>query len=83
MEELVIQLTPEMLVLVPVVATILQFLKRIEALAELKQWFPFLSIAIALGLGYLTKMPDPILPSIVIGMVASGGYDLLKAPTKE
>lgn len=79
-EQLIIDLTPEMLALVPIVATVLQLAKRIEAIAKLKQWYPFLSIGIALGLGYLTGMEEPIAPSIIIGLVASGGYDLLKAP---
>lgn len=77
---MIIDLTPEMLALVPIVATVLQLAKRIEAIAKLKQWYPFLSIGIALGLGYLTGMEEPIAPSIIIGLVASGGYDLLKAP---
>lgn len=82
MDTFTINLSAEMLTLVPIVAAILQLAKRIEAIAKLSQWFPFISVGIALGLGYLTKMTDPIYPSILIGLVASGGYDLLKAPTK-
>ena len=82
MEELTITLTPAMITLVPIVGAILQVLKRIEAIQKIKEWMPFLSVGIALGLGFLTKMPDPILPSVIIGLVASGGYDLLKAPSK-
>jgi len=32
------------------------------------------------GLAYLTKVPEPILPAIVVGLMASGAYDALKAP---
>jgi len=78
MENLTVALTPAMLALVPVVAAILQVLKQVELMQKMKQWLPFCSIGIALGLGYLTKMPEPILPSVLIGLVASGGYDLLK-----
>ena len=81
-ETLNIELTPAMLALVPVVAAILQVIKRVEVMQKLKAWLPFVSIGIALGLGYLTKMSNPILPSIIIGLVASGGYDLLKSPSK-
>jgi len=82
MEEYTIQLTPAMLTLVPVVAALLQFAKRLEAVQKIKEWLPMVSIGIALGLAYLTKMPDPIMGAVVIGLVASGGYDLLKAPTR-
>ena len=80
MENLTIELTPAMLALVPVVAAILQVLKRVEAIQKVKAWLPFAAIGVALALGYLTKMPDPIIPSIIIGLVSSGGYDLLKTP---
>ena len=75
-----VNLTPEMLVLVPVVAALLQVLKNIEAIQAIKEWLPYVAVGIALGLGYLTKMENPILPSILIGLMASGGYDLVKGP---
>ena len=81
MENLIVKLTPEMLVLVAVVGALLQVAKSLDAVKQVKQWLPFFSIGIALALAYLTKMPDPVLPAIIIGLVASGGYDLLKAPT--
>ncbi len=82
MEDFSITLTPAMLALVPVVAALLQFAKRLDFVQEMKQWLPLISIGIALGIGYATKMPNPIMNSIVIGLVASGGYDLLKVPAK-
>jgi len=82
MNELQITLTPEMMALVPLVAAILQVIKRVSWFQDdkVKAWLPFVSVGVSLGLAYLTKMEDPILPSIIIGLVASGGYDLLKAP---
>jgi hypothetical protein len=77
-----IQLTPAALALVPIVAAILQVLKRIEVIAKLSQWLPFVSMGIALGLGYLTNIPDPIVPSILIGLLASGSYDAVKSISK-
>ena len=82
MDQLNVTLTPAMLAMVPIIATILQLLKRIEPLGNLKQWFPILSVGLSLGLGYVTNMPNPIVSSIIIGLVASGGYDVLKSPTK-
>ena len=78
-DTLTISLTPAMLALVPVVATILQVLKKVEVVQKFKEWLPFASIGLSLALCYLTKMPNPMLPSIVIGLVASGGYDLLRS----
>lgn len=75
-----VTLTPAMLALVPVVAAILQLAKRFEPLQKLKSYLPFISIGIALGLGSLANMPNLIISSVIIGLVASGGYDLLKAP---
>jgi len=80
-EQFTITLTPAMVALVPVVGAIVQVLKRLEIIQKVKEWLPFFSVGIALALGYLTKMEDPVLPSVIIGLVASGGYDLLKAPT--
>lgn len=79
MEDLTISLSPAALALVPIVALILQMIKKIEAFDKIKQYMPFISIAVALGLGYLTKMPDPIMPSILIGIAASGTYSLAKS----
>lgn len=73
-----IELTSEMLALVPIVAAILQVAKRIKAVENLKEWFPFLSVAVAYGLCYFSGVTQPVMPSIVIGLVASGGYDLVK-----
>ena len=81
MENLTVSLTPEMLALIPVVAAIIQLLKRVEAVKKLTAWLPFAAIGIALGLNYYTNIPEPVLPSIIIGLVASGGYDLLKGST--
>lgn len=82
-EDLTIQLTPAMMALVPVVALVLQVIKKVPALEQLKDWMPFVSIGVALGLGYLTKMPDPVMPSILIGIAASGTYSLAKSTVKK
>lgn len=81
MEDYTLTLTPAMMILVPVVATILQFAKRIEAVQKIKEWLPVISIGVSFGLAHLTKLPDPIIGSVIIGLVACGSYDLLKAKT--
>jgi len=78
METLSINLTPEMLALVPIVAALLQLVKSIKALSKLTDWFPVIAVGTGIGLTIITKVPDPVLPGIVIGLLAAGGYDFLK-----
>lgn len=82
MENLTTTLTPEMLALVPIVAAILQVVKNIKAIEKLKDWFPFFSVAIAYGLCYYSNVAEPVLPAILIGLTASGAYDLVKGTGK-
>ncbi len=83
MESLTIELTPEMLAMVPVVAAILQLAKRFVFVEKIKSFLPLIAIAISLGITYAGKMPDPILSSIIIGLTAVGGFELVKAPKKK
>jgi len=82
MEELQISLTPEMLALVPVVAAIIQVLKKIPSISKIAAWMPFAAIGIAMLLAYGLNGEVDVLPSVVLGLTASGAYDLLRAPTK-
>lgn len=80
MQNLSFELTPAMLVLVPIVASIVQILKRAKVLSKLKNWIPFLAIGVSAAICYASNIPEPIMPSIVIGLMASGSYDLIKKP---
>jgi len=82
-----VELTPEMLFLVPIVAALIQVLKdkvlvikyipdRISE--SVKGVLPYISIAFALGLLYYQQVPQPLLPAIIVGLTACGGFDLLK-----
>lgn len=82
MENLNVEMTPAMLALVPVVAAILQMIKKFPVPDRVKEFLPGISMLIALGLLYANKVPDPILPSVLIGLIACGGYDLLKQKKK-
>ena len=75
-----------MLALIPIVALIVQNLKKISAMGELKEYLPVIAVGISVALAYLTSgtlenWSDPILPAIAIGLMASGGYDVLKGQT--
>ena len=83
MENFTVELTPAMMALIPAVAAILQILKRVEAVQKIKNWLPLMSVGVALGLGYLTNLPNVVPSSLVIGLVASGSYDLFKGTEKD
>jgi hypothetical protein len=78
MENLSLELTPAMLVLVPMVAAVIQFIKKIPQLASYHEWLPLVSLALGVGAAYLQKLPDPIMAGIIIGLTASGAFDVLK-----
>lgn len=87
MENLNIELTPEMLFLIPVVAALIQVLKDkvlkikyipIAVRVSIKSVLPYISIGIALGLLYYQQVPKPLVESIIIGLTACGGFDLLR-----
>ena len=78
-DQLTFQLTPTMMSLIPVVAAIIQIAKNVPAIARVSAWLPYISVGVSLGLCYAVKVPDPILPSIIIGLAASGGYEFMKA----
>lgn len=78
METLNVELSAEMMALIPVVAAILQMLKKVPLVKKVKEWLPLASILISFGLLYYCGVQQPIVESVVIGLTASGGYDLLK-----
>ena len=80
------ELTPEALVLIPIVAAILQVVKSIATIDKLKPWFPFIGVAVAYVLALLSGVGpynDAVMPAIVIGLSAAGAYDAVKAPSKK
>lgn len=78
-----LEITPAMLAFVPVVAAILQTIKKFPIPDKVKEFLPGFSMLIALGLLYASKVPDPILPSVIIGLMACGGYDFFKQKKKD
>jgi len=83
MENLNIELSPVMLAMIPVVAALLQMLKKIPYIVQYKEWLPMVSMVISFGLLYYQKVPEPIIPAIIIGLTACGGFDLLKGKKTE
>lgn len=87
MENLSFELTPGMLALVPIVAGIIQMIKKFLAIPQIpvemspfiKELLPFVSIGITFGLMSYQQITDPLLPAIIIGLTAAGGFDLMKS----
>ena len=73
------QLTPEMLALVPIVAGVLQALKKIPIIDKIKAYMPFLSMALGLGAVYALTGEPQVIPAVVMGLMASGLYSGVKA----
>lgn len=80
-EQLTLTLTPAMLAIVPIVAMLLQLLKRVELIQKYKDWLPVISIGASILLTYLATIANPIMAGIIIGLVAAGGYDVFKLGT--
>jgi len=86
MENLNIELSPAMLALVPIVAAIIQVLKKFLAIEYIpnhisifiKELLPFVAIFLAFGLIRCQTIITILLPAIIIGLTACGGFDLLK-----
>lgn len=78
MENLSLEMTPAMMVLVPMVAALIQFVKKIPQFESYNQWLPIVSLALGVGAAYLQNLPNPIMAGIIIGLTASGAYDVLK-----
>jgi len=76
-----ITLSPELLALVPFVVGLLQLIKRFSFAETIKPFIPFVAIAISCGYCYVQQIPDPVVSGLLLGMVASGGYDAAKGLT--
>ena len=74
-----IQLSPEMLALVPVVAAVLQVMKKIPIVERVKEFMPFIAMVLSLGAVYATNAQLEIMPAVIMGLMASGVYDGVKA----
>lgn len=74
-----IALTPEMVALVPVIAGVLQALKKIPIIDQIKAYMPFVSMLLGLGIVYAQTSEIQIIPAVMIGLTASGLYSGVKA----
>ena len=70
--------TKTLIQLVAVTGALLQMAKNIPIIEKFRSWLPVASVALGIVLAYVTNVPDPIVPGIMVGLAASGGYSFLK-----
>jgi len=74
--------------LIPViVGAAIQFFKAMPYIGKFiegkeKDLLPVLAMAIGVGLAFATKLPNPIVMGVILGLTSAGGYDLLKSKVK-
>lgn len=74
-----IALSPEMVALVPVVAGVLQALKKIPVIDQIKAYMPFISMGLSFGIVYAQTSEIQVIPAVILGLTASGLYSGVKA----
>jgi len=82
MEQLEVLLTPELLAMVPLVAFVLQMIKKLPVVAGYMEYAPLVSIGLGVASAYMMNVESPIIPGVIIGLLASGSYDVLKGQVK-
>ena len=81
MNQLTITVTPQMTLLVAIVAYIIQQVKELPYIKKVKGYLPLISMALGVGLAFVWSLTNPIPTGIVIGFAASTGYKVFN-PTK-
>lgn len=76
------QLTPEMIILIPVVAGIIQVLKKIPRIQPYKEFLPLVAIALGVLLVWSVPYLGFLKDGAIVGLGACGGYALLKSKPK-
>jgi len=74
-----VELSPELLMMIPVIAALLEVLKRIPIVAQVKEWMPFIAIVASIGVVYAQTSELQFMPAVVMGLMASGAYSGVKA----
>jgi len=78
----IIELTPLMLLLIPLVAAILQAVKQVPFIVNRSWLIPFIGMPIGVGLCFVFKDPLPWGDGILIGLSAVGLYEAGKGGIK-
>lgn len=79
-EDLIVAITPTIIMITGLVAAVLQFAKAIPQIEKWKSLLPFAALAVGIGLSFAWQVTSPVQTGIVAGLIAAGGYDILKLP---
>ena len=77
-----VTLTPQMLVVVPIIGGLVQMLKQVPFIQKQTAWLPLLTVAVSIAVSFAMRFEDPVMAGLLIGLAAGGGYDLLRLPGK-
>ena len=83
-----IELSPSMLAFVPLVAFLVQLIKETGLVENVKGLLPLVAIGLGIACSFLaakglTTWYDPVLPGVMIGILATGGYEAFKNSRKK
>jgi len=87
-EQMTVQLTPQMLTVIPILAVAMQMVKGLAPVEKekVKPFLPFVAVAAAIVLAILMKMgtglEDQVVSGIIMGLATAGGYDAAKVRGK-
>jgi len=78
-------LTASMLALMPLVAAVVAELRRrVPVIEKNHKWaLPLLSVAIGVGLAFVTAQPEPIQDGLAVGVATCYAYDLIGGGIKQ
>jgi len=85
MEELITQVGTSGGILVVLIPSIIQILKKVPFLLEVQKTIPIyqiLSIALGIGGAYSLGLTTPIITGLIAGLAAGKGYDIVKGEPK-
>ena len=85
MEEIITQAGTSGGILVVLIPSIIQIIKKVPFLAELQKTFPIyqlLSLALGIGGAFTLGLAAPIMTGVIAGLAAGKGYDIVKGEPK-
>lgn len=76
-----VTLTPYMLTCGSLILGLVQMLKDLPIVNRLRDWLPFLPMAMAVGFALADGWPAPLLNGVALGLLLTGGYKVANAPS--
>jgi hypothetical protein len=77
-----VTLTPQMLVVVPVIGGLVQMVKQVPFIRKQAAWLPLVTVLLGVAVAFGLRFDDPVMAGLLMGLASGGGYDLLRLPGK-